>query len=309
MMFFLLLSSFLTLVELNCENLFDCHHDSLKNDLEFTPEGDRHWSHARYWNKLNRIGKEILSSADELPDLVALCEIENDTVMRDLSRRSLLRNAGYEYLMTDSPDQRGIDVALLYQPTRFLPLCYDYITVPPVENMRPTRDILYVKGIHHSLDTLHLFVVHAPSRFGGEKPTRPFRQQVVQTLLQAIMPIQQQQVIIVGDFNDYAESPVLQQLEQQHMMNISKTAKGRNGTALGTYCYQGEWHSIDHIFLSSSLVPCVSEVYINDAPFLLEDDSTYGIKRPRRSFTGYRYQRDGFSDHLPLVLKLQPHKK
>jgi endonuclease/exonuclease/phosphatase family metal-dependent hydrolase len=305
MMLFLLLSSFLTLVELNCENLFDCRHDSLKNDLEFTPDGDRHWNRTQYWNKLNRIGKEILSSSDNLPDLVALCEIENDTVMRDLSRRSLLRHAGYEYLMTESSDLRGIDVALLYQPTRFRPLCYECITVPTLADMRPTRDILYIKGIYQQLDTLHLFILHAPSRFGGEPRTRPFRQQVVNTLLKVLTPLRHQHVIVTGDFNDYAENAAPQLLEQHDVVNISKSAKGKNGTAQGTYCFQGEWHSIDHIFLSPSLIPLVSEVYINDAPFLLEDDPLYGGRRPRRSFNGYRYQKDGFSDHLPLVLKLK----
>ena len=89
-----LLTSFLTFVELNCENLFDCRHDSLKQDMEFTPEGGRHWTRTRYWHKLNQVGKEILSCADELPALVALCEVENDTVLHDLTRRSLLREAG-----------------------------------------------------------------------------------------------------------------------------------------------------------------------------------------------------------------------
>ena len=91
------LSSFLTLVELNCENLFDTRHDVGKEDRDFVEGGSRHWTTARYWQKLNSIGKEILSCSDELPDMVALCEVENDTVLHDLTRRSLLRNAGYEY--------------------------------------------------------------------------------------------------------------------------------------------------------------------------------------------------------------------
>ena len=115
----LLLSGFLTLVELNCENMFDYTHDDGKQDTEYLPEATRHWTRNRYWHKLNNIAQEIIScsSADGgIPDLVALCEVENDSVMSDLSRRSLLRNAGYEYLMTSSPDMRGIDVALMYSP-------------------------------------------------------------------------------------------------------------------------------------------------------------------------------------------------
>ena len=123
----LLLTSLFTLVELNCENLFDCQHDSLKQDYEFLPTSDHHWTRTRYWRKLNRIGQEIIACGEMdstwmLPDLVALCEVENDTVMRDLTKRSLLRKARYEYLMTHSPDVRGIDVALLYSPFSFRPI-------------------------------------------------------------------------------------------------------------------------------------------------------------------------------------------
>ena len=113
-----LLVSLFTLVQLNCENLFDCRHDSLKDDHEFLPEAYRRWTPSRYWKKLNRIGQEIVACGGEgkqwrLPDLVALCEVENDSVLRDLTHRSLLRTARYEYVMTNSPDVRGIDVALL----------------------------------------------------------------------------------------------------------------------------------------------------------------------------------------------------
>ena len=143
----LLLASWLTLVELNCENLFDCQHDSLKQDTEWLPASVRNWTPARYWRKVNSIGQEILSCQDDgIPDLVALVEVENDSVIFDLTRRSLLRHAGYEYLMTQSPDVRGIDVALLYQPMTFRPLCCDYLEVEPLEGMRPTRDVLYVQG-------------------------------------------------------------------------------------------------------------------------------------------------------------------
>ena len=106
----LLLSALFTLVELNCENLFDTEHDSLKQDMEFTPRSDHHWTRTRYWRKLNHISKEIIAMGEDsvngwqLPDLVALCEVENDSVMHDLTRRSLLRGAGYQYVMTNSPD-------------------------------------------------------------------------------------------------------------------------------------------------------------------------------------------------------------
>ena len=103
----------LTFVELNCENLFDTRHDSLKQDTEFAPDGVRRWTTSNYWRKLKHIGQEILSCSAQLPDIVALVEVENDSVLHALLRRSVLRQAGYQYLMTESPDVRGLDVALV----------------------------------------------------------------------------------------------------------------------------------------------------------------------------------------------------
>lgn len=290
----------LTLVELNCENLFDCRDDEGKDDAEFLPGGARRWSRSRYWRKLNNIGQELLSCSEGLPDIVALVEVENDTVLHDLTRRSLLRNAGYSYLMTESPDVRGLDVALLWQPSAFRPLCFDTIAVPVVRDMRPTRDVLYVMGETLAGDTLHVFVVHAPSRYGGEKATRPFRRQVAGVLHPMLASLKEENVILVGDFNDYADSPSLRAYYGCGLVNATAGATGLNG-ARGSYRYAGEWRSIDHVLLSPSLSSKVDSAYINDAPFLLEDEPRYGGKRPRRTYHGFEY-RPAFSDHLPLVV-------
>ena len=301
----LLLTGFLTLVELNCENMFDCQHDSLKDDTEWMADGKRKWTPARYWRKLNHIGQEILSCQQEgVPDLVALVEVENDSCLFDLTRRSLLRGAGYEYLMTESPDVRGIDVALLYQPMTFRPICYDYLDVKPLEGMRSTRDILYVQGETLNSDTLHIFVVHAPSRYGGEKQTRPNRQLVVDRVMNVVRQLPADaKVIIAGDFNDEATDPALRFLEDNGLHNITAKATGSHG-AKATYRYQGFWQSIDHVFVSTVLLNSVEQTFINDAPFLLEEDKKYGGVKPLRTFNGYRYQR-GFSDHLPLVVRFR----
>ena len=98
-------------------------------------------------------------------------------------------------------------------------------------------------------------------------------------------------------------SPSLQVLEQHGLHNVSRSAKGTHG-AEGTYRYAGEWESIDHVLVSPSLRDCVNAVFVNDAPFLLEDDKKYGGVKPLRTFNGYHYQR-GFSDHLPLVVRFR----
>ena len=333
----LLLTTLFTFVELNCENLFDFTHDEGKDDMEWTPTSIRHWNKGRYWRKLNNIGQEIISCGEQdaksqtpslnrerlrvgeqssgmgrggsptwqLPDMVALCEVENDSVIRDLTKRSMLRNAGYEYLITQSPDLRGIDVPLLYAPTSFRLIRSYALRVKPLPGMRPTRDILYACGEIISGDTLHVFVVHAPSRFGGERQTRPNRRVVGERLMASIDSIRSlhpnPRIIVAGDFNDGDNDALLTYLHSQRLHNISEGAIGHHG-AKATYKYQGRWENIDHILVSSAMVRSFQEVYVHDPEFLTEEDSKYGGRQPHRNYNGMRYQR-GFSDHLPLVAR------
>ena len=303
----LILSSLLTFMELNCENLFDTRHDSLKNDQEFLPDGSYKWTPYRYWAKLNHLGQEIVAQSDPVPDFVAMCEVENDSVMFDLTKRSLLRNAGYEYVMTSSPDERGIDVALLYQPASFALLHSHSIRITPLPDTRPTRDILYASGLVITGDTLHIFVVHAPSRRGGEVVSRPYRLLVASQLAEAVDSVyaisRDAKIIIAGDFNDYADSPALQYLYEHHLINISSDAQGSHG-AKATYRWHGEWRSLDQILCSPSLAARKQSSVIGDLPFLLEDDEKYGGKKPYRTYLGPRYL-GGYSDHLPLVVQLK----
>ena len=309
----MLLISLFTFVELNCENLFDCRHDSLKNDTEFLPDGAYHWTRTRYWQKLDRIGQAILSCGVkeqtwQLPDMVALCEVENDSVLHDMTRRSLLRNARYDYVMTNSPDERGIDVALMYSPYSFRLIGSHSVRVKPIKGMRPTRDILYASGVTASGDTLHVIVVHLPSRRGGEKYSRPFRMMAARQVAAVIDSIYNKvsaeaKIIVAGDFNDYSNSETMQLLCSKRMIGVSKGAKGHNG-AKGTYRYQGLWGSLDHILVSIPLADIATECYVNDAEFLIERDEKYGGVKPRRNYLGPRYL-NGFSDHLPLVARFQ----
>nr|WP_315409277.1 endonuclease/exonuclease/phosphatase family protein [uncultured Prevotella sp.] len=317
--FLFLLSSFLsvaqsrlTIVELNTENLFDTRHDTLKNDYEFLPDSPRHWTRTKYWQKLNRIGQTIIACGEDssgwtLPDIVGLCEVENDSVLFDLTRRSLLRKARYEYVMTASNDARGIDVALLYSPFSFRLIKADTIRVIPMKEMRPTRDILHVEGEIENGDTLHVFLLHAPSRMGGELYSRPFRKHVMEQLCNVIDSLRRQYVepklLVMGDFNDYADSPSLQLAYEHGLINVSAEAHGCNG-AKGTYRYHGEWGSLDQILVSENLRSWMIDCRINDARFLLEEDTKYGGVKPRRNYNGMRFN-NGFSDHLPLVLRLQ----
>ena len=300
----------LMLVELNCENLFDTIHDSLKNDYDFLPDGLYRWTRSRYWKKLNAIGKVIIGCGDEaggwlLPDLVALVEVENDSVLTDLTRRSLLRSARYEYVMTCSPDERGVDVALLYSPFSFSLIESRSLRVEPPGGLRPTRDILYATGRIINGDTLHVFVVHAPSRAQGEAPTRRYRMKVAERLTEVADSITtlngNARIIVAGDFNDYLKSESIRYISRHGLIPVSKDARGKNG-ARGTYCYRGDWRSLDHIFVSASMHRQLIGCHIYDAPYLLEADEQYGGSKPARTFLGPRYL-GGTSDHLPLVAR------
>ena len=308
--FSLLLASLLTFVQLNCENLFDCRHDSLKQDIEYTPDGDRRWTERKYWTKLNNTAKSIISCGDgqddwRLPDMVALCEVENDSVMRDLTKRSLLRGANYEYVVTSSPDVRGIDVALIYSPGSFAPIRHYPLRIKPIDGMRPTRDILYVSGRVVSGDTLHVFVVHAPSRYGGVRLTRPHRALVADWLCAAVDSLRaacgDPKIIIAGDFNDGPSSQALAKICAKGMTDVSAGAAGRNG-AEGTYKYKGRWERIDHIIVSGNMADRLRSCEVNDAAFMLEPDDKYGGVQPLRTYRAWKY-RKGYSDHLPLVAR------
>ena len=297
------------LMQWNVENLFDTIANGPTHYADFTPQGDYAWNTLRYRAKLSRLARTIACCGEASPPaLVALCEVENDSVLHDLTRRSLLRNACYEYVMTNSPDERGIDVALMYSPYSFRLIDSHSVRVKPIKGMRPTRDILYASGVTVSGDTLHVIVAHLPSRRGGEKYSRPFRMAAARQVAAVVDSIYnnvsaEAKIIVAGDFNDYSNSESLQLLCSKRMTEVSQGAKGCNG-AKGTYRYQGLWGSLDHILVSRPLADILTECYVNDAEFLIERDEKYGGVKPRRNYLGPRYL-NGFSDHLPLVARFK----
>ncbi len=307
---YLFLTLLFSLLTFNCENLFDCLHDEGHDDYEYLADGAKHWTTHRYWNKLNDVARVIVSSAEhggKLPDVVALCEVENDSVMTSLTRRSLLRNVGYDYLMTTSADHRGIDVALLYQPSRFRPIAHCSLRVPLLPGMRSTRDILYVSGCTLTGDTLHVFVLHAPSRSGGAAHSAPYRLQVARRLVASTDSIRSvspnAKILVAGDFNDESTDPVFPFLEEKGLNDIPPTLK-KSSQVRGSYRYKGRWQTIDHIVVSSNLTDSVQGCNIHSIPYMLEPDPTYGGVRPKRTYLGGRYL-GGCSDHLPLLLQLR----
>lgn len=288
----------LRLMTWNVENLFDTLHDEGFHDEDFLPGGEHRWTSYRYWQKLTDVARVVAAVAEEggIPDLIGLCEVENDSVLTALTQRSLLRSMRYSYVMTHSADARGVDVALLYQPVHFRLLDCRTVRVPNVpRGLRPTRDILHVRGAVLSgdgVDTLHVFVVHLPSRAGGHEGDRN-RRLAAKTLWQAVDSVKTEKVVVMGDFNATCRDRIFRR------MPLRATD---DPEADGTYCFRGFWQWLDHILVSPS-VTTQGKARVVAMPWLLEENKTYGGFMPRRTFRGPVYH-GGVSDHLPVLLDI-----
>lgn len=300
----------------NVENLFDCRDDSLKADEEFMPGGERRWTRFRYWRKLNAVAKVVAAVAEErLPDMIGLCEVENDSVLFDLVARSSLRTLGYRGVMTHSPDVRGMDVALLYQPGSFRLLeSREWVIPSEREGFRPTRNLLYVKGQVLSGDTLHVVVCHWPSRLGKTLVARRHRQLAARTLRRLVDSVESAvpfpRVLVMGDFNAGREERVLSEAFPSGYC-VPERRKDRARKVHGTYRYQGIWETIDHVWVSPALMDVRNRFHtlhgncrIVAFHFMYEPDKTYGGIRPFRTYQGTFY-RGGYSDHFPLLLDFE----
>ena len=285
-----------TIMSYNIENAFDTIHDEGKNDYEYCDGGERKWSQYRLFQKLKSVGKVIAAADEKRPiDLIGLCEVENDTVMQCLTQRTSLSSLGYRYIMTNSLDERGIDVALLYSPFTFHPI--ETESIRPKTKKDKTRDILHVAGTIAGGDTLDVYVVHLPSKRGGsegQKLSMSICQQL-QAHTDSVRTIRQHpNLLIMGDFNAETNSQQLKLLTRSHHL-VDRTAKLQPGT----YKYQGEWSILDHI-LTHTTTLSHQQTRILNLSFLTEPDPTHGNVKPYRTYQGPVYQ-GGVSDHLPVV--------
>lgn len=256
----------------NVENLFDTLHCAGRNDLPFTPKGEMAWSGQRYWGKLGKLARVIAACGGEQPAaVVALCEVENDSVVYDLTRRTMLGRLGYEFVMTKGVDRRGMNVALLYQPLLFRPLKVECPRIPFNERReQPTRDLLHVTGELTNGDTLDVIVCHWPSRRGGVMATNGYRQRaaaIVRARVDALLETRQRpQVVITGDLNAfYPEACIKKVLRAEPPKHSKKSSDNElyilthklvaaNGMVEGTYKFQGKWNQLDHFIINGALL-------------------------------------------------------
>jgi predicted extracellular nuclease len=308
----------------NVENLFDTADNPARQDDDFLPDGPKQWTSERYQEKLAKLAKVV--TALNHPVLLGLAEVENEAVLRDLIGRSELAEAGYDLVHYDSPDARGIDVALLYRTAFFTPVSSQAIPVTFAEDNYRSRDLLLVSGTlgrDAKYNSLHVLVNHWPSRRGGVAKSEARRLAAATLARQAVDELLQTDatanVILMGDFNDEpTDRSITEGLRATGTVSgadpsqLFNTVTALDEAGRGTYQFRGNWNMLDQIILSAGLVedergvddyhylPKSAEVFMPD--WLLQADSKY-VGYPDRTYAGNKYL-GGYSDHLPVYVEL-----
>jgi len=309
----------------NTENLYDPHEDSTRLDNEFTTSGSRHWTYSRLRLKLNHLAKTLIAIGTwEPPVIIGFCEIENRYVLNKLVYDSPLKKFNYHILHRESPDLRGIDVALLFRKDKVSVLKNRFLTINfPFDTASKTREILYAKLLLNHQDTLHLFVNHWPSKLGGYAETNAKRKFVASVLRSAVDSIltadHRPNIVIMGDFNDGPDEESLHLVLKAGPENEADNPESlvnlmwdkMNKISMGTHKYHGEWSILDQFIVTASLLDQQNKIHtspgdahIFNADFLLEPDESYFGLKPQRTYSGPKYM-GGFSDHLPVWIEIK----
>lgn len=326
----------------NLENFFDWRDGGGgEADREFSASGPRHWTRRRFMAKAAAVAKTLLWSADRegaLPDIFAVAEVENAFVLRMLLRETVLRKTDYEVVHFDSPDRRGIDVALLYRRSRMRLLKARPVRIEAVrggDTLR-TRDILLAQFESSGGSRWTVLVNHHPSKFGGGETgwRREAAVERLRSLADSLLQAGERGLVATGDFNDTPDAPVFRRLTDYFSETGENTACGEKTAekasfrtdsgpgdegalldnlaeplarrGLGTIRYEGRWELIDMFFVPPSLTPrCTMEILA--PPFLTVRDNVHSGDRPFRTWLGPRYI-GGVSDHRPVLLTILPEK-
>ena len=288
----------------NAENLFDLVNDPNKNDEEFSIGGRKNVTSDIYDLKIKH-SAEVLSDLNV--DILGLCEVENLKVLKDLNRSYEKRN--YDIIHYDSPDERGIDNALFYDKSRFTVLMSKPIPNSLYNNDK-TRDILYVMGLFQS-DTLHLFVNHWPSNYGGKEKAIPKRAATANLIKNEIEKIQQNDqfadILLMGDFNEDPDEKNILSLNAVGLKSMMSTLMGK--PKVGTYVYRGDDYFYDQFISSDGLRDRTNlyveknSIYILDLPKYRQQEGNYK-HYPFRFWAGNRLL-GGYSDHLAIKVSIK----
>jgi predicted extracellular nuclease len=306
----------------NVENLFDTIDDPRIDDNDFLPGAKIPWTSERYENKLDKLAEVIQAlSGPGAVAVMGLCEVENNMVLDDLVKSPRILPYCYEIIHRNSPDERGIDNAMLYDEEQFQPVQVTSIKVDfPFQPNDRTRDILYVKGISKKVktDTLHIFVNHWPSRQGGREVSEPKRIRAAEILKSVTDSLSGRNpfalIVIVGDFNDEPSDKSLAEglkalipVEKPENDGLYNLMYPLYKQGKGTLYYQ-DWDMFDQVVISGSFWTkdkgisfAAMEGKIFEPDWLLFTNDK-GVKRPNRTAAKEYY--GGYSDHLPVYIDL-----
>jgi hypothetical protein len=302
----------------NVENLFDISDDTLKDDDDFLPGGLMRWNLTRYNKKITSLYKTIVAAGEwEPPALIGFCEVENRKVLEDLVYGTYLSKYKYGIIHEESPDQRGIDVCLIYRKECAEVIDYRY-WIPALKKSEAftTRSVLYARFLIRK-DTVHIIVNHWPSRRGGVLAMEGLRMKVAAMVREKADSIMKKstagaRIIIMGDFNSTPDDDEMKSLVSKSESGtfLVNLVEGIAAEGMGTYRYMGVWEMIDQIIVSDKLLNCSNGLFtgvlnlkVFKPDFLMIKDSKYPGYSPLSTYRGYKYQ-GGFSDHLPVLLDL-----
>ena len=311
----------ITVMFYNTENFFDTENDPNKNDEEYLPESKLQWDSKKSHNKIKHISQVIDSiGAGNFPALVGMCEIENDFVVSELIEKSSLIGANYGHVTSNSPDDRSIDVSLMYDKDIF-----DFVESAEINATNAslgdykTRNILKVKLKYNKTTDVYVFVNHWPSRREGEKESEPRRVYAAEQLRKSVDEIlkvdAKAKIIIMGDFNDHPDNKSIQ-------TTLKAMEKPKDGGSLynafflidknrqGSHLFDNEWRSLDQIIISQGLWKDKKGLSFSEGSatvfkkdFILFKNNKTGEVKPNRTYGGEKYF-NGYSDHLPIYIKL-----
>lgn len=307
----------------NVENLFDTEDNPDKIDEQFLPEGDYKWTNEVYVHKLGNLAHaiEALGDADG-PEILGLAEVENRRVVEDLVQLTSLKGRGYAVVHEESPDMRGIDVALVYDPKVFRYQRHKKLLVDfPDEQDYTSRDILLVEGTVRK-QTLYVLVNHWPSRRGGESESEPRRLRaaaIARAATDSLFALNPNaNIILMGDFND---DPHNKSVTESMQASGTRTAVKPGGffnpmaslhdrDSRGTLTYQGKWNLFDQFLVSQHLLGDSKLHYVEGSaavynPEFLQVGFGSAKEAPRRAIFRGAFVPEGFSDHFPVYLQLQ----
>ncbi len=310
----------------NVENLFDTINDPKKFDDDRTPKGKDKYTSKIYWDKIDKLSRVLSEIGAEKsgasPAIIGVCEVENLKVLKDLVASEKLKDKQYSIIHYDSPDERGIDVALLYQAKYFKPLNYkkhELLLFKDNGFRDYTRDQLVVSGLLDD-DLIHVIVNHWPSRSGGEAKSRPFRIAAAKLngkIIDSLQAVHRNaKIITMGDLNDDPDSPSIKKTlnakekktDVEESVGLYNPMANMHRRGMNTLAYRDQLNLFDQIIISQPLLEHEDESYrfykagIYNKKYLITQKGPFK-NYPFRSYHYSTYQ-GGYSDHFPVYIYL-----